>query len=140
MVKENITDDGLVADLFHDGSNRPQPAIIMLGGSEGGSMWSSLVWKKLLLRHLVTRGYKIVTLAYFKTAGLPDSLEEIPLEYFEKAFDWLSGYKVLFQERYTLIGGSKGAELALLLASRYEQVSNVIALLPSSVKWAVWLR
>ena len=133
MIQQSVTESGLVADLFHDGTAEPRRAIIMLGGSEGGRMWSR---PKRLLNALVNRGYSVLSLAYFKERGLPDSLEEIPLEYFETAFAWLAQQPTIMPERYGLIGGSKGAEAALLLASRYSQVEVVVALTPSSVVWS----
>lgn len=56
MVRQNITSDGLVADLFHDGTVESRKAIIMLGGSEGGRMWSR---PRRLLEALVGRVYLV---------------------------------------------------------------------------------
>jgi dienelactone hydrolase len=133
MERLEVREDGLVADLFYGESEMPRPAIIMIGGSEGGRMWSR---PKKLLSALVGHGYNVLSLAYFKEPGLPDSLEEIPLEYFEKAFAWLGRQPDTIAEFYGLIGGSKGAEIALLLATRYPQVKLVVALSPSSVVWS----
>lgn len=133
MERQEVTADGLVADFFHDGTDTARQAIIMLGGSEGGRMWSK---PKRLLKALLGAGYCVLSLAYFKEPGLPTSLEEIPLEYFEKAFAWLAEQPAIMPDGYGLIGGSKGSEIALLLASRYPQVKLVVALSPSSVVWS----
>ncbi len=133
MERRDVSAGGLVADLFHDGTGEPRKAIIMLGGSEGGRMWSR---PKKLQNALVSRGYSVLSLAYFKDTGLPDSLEEISLEYFEQAFSWLAQQPEFVPDTYGVIGGSKGAEAALLLASRYAQVKVVVALTPSSVIWS----
>jgi hypothetical protein len=97
MERIEVRADGLVADLFHDGSQNPGQAIVMLGGSEGGRMWSR---PKVLLKALVGRGYRVMSLAYFKEPGLPRSLEEIPLEYFETAFDWLARQPQIVADAY----------------------------------------
>ena len=123
---------GIRADFFYLPTTTPQKAIIMLGGSEGGKSWSRI---KKPIEQLVKRGYAILSLAYFKDEGLPDSLEEIPLEYFEKAFDWLSGQPGIIPDEYIILGGSKGAEAALWLGSRSSRVKAVIAFSPSSVIW-----
>lgn len=133
MERQEVTTNGLVAHLFHDGTRTPRPAIIMLGGSEGGRMWSR---PKRLLKALVNSGYRVLSLAYFKEPGLPESLEEIPLEYFERAFTWLAEQPEIVASAYGVIGGSKGSEAALLLASRYPQVKMVVALSPTSVVWS----
>lgn len=132
MIKEEVNENGLVADFFTDSSAQPRKAIIMLGGSEGGKSWSRI---RRPIELLVQRGYSVLSLAYFKSKGLPSSLQEIPLEYFEKAFDWLSTQAGLVPNEYVILGGSKGSEAALLLGSRHSQVKAVIAFSPSSVVW-----
>ena len=132
MIKRSVTENGLVGDLFHNGLSQPQKAIIMLGGSEGGRVWSRV---KRPVELLVKQGYSLFSLAYFKAQGLPDSLENIPIEYFEKAFAWLSAQPEIVSDEYAILGGSKGAEAALLLGSRYPQIKTVIAFSPSSVVW-----
>lgn len=132
MKVQEVTDNGLVADLFTDDSAQPRKAIIMLGGSEGGKSWSKI--KKPIV-YLVQKGYALLSLAYFKEKGLPNSLEDIPLEYFENAFNWLSEQKGIVANEFTVLGGSKGAEAGLVLGSIYPQVKAVIALSPSSVVW-----
>lgn len=132
MKVQEVTDNGLVADLFTDDSTQPRKAIIMLGGSEGGKSWSRI---KKPIAYLVQKGYSLLSLAYFKEKGLPNSLEEIPLEYFEKAFNWLSEQKGIVANEYAILGGSKGAEAGLVLGSKYPQVKTVIALSPSSDVW-----
>ena len=132
MIKQEVTVDGLIADLFTDDSVQPRKAIIMLGGSEGGKSWSRI---KKPIELLVRKGYSVLSLAYFKAPGLPNSLEEIPLEYFEKAFTWLSAQKGIVADEYAILGGSKGAEAALLLGSNFQQVKAVIAFSPSCVVW-----
>jgi len=132
MIKKEVTENGLVADLFTEESDQLRKAIILLGGSEGGKSWSRI---KRPVELLVQRGYTVLSLAYFKSTGLPDSLEEIPIEYFEKAFDWLSKQDSIIRDEYAILGGSKGAEIALWLGSKYSQLKAVIALSPSSVIW-----
>lgn len=131
MIKREVIEDGLVADLFYD-VDQPRAAIIMLGGSEGGKTWSRI---RQPVDLLVQRGFAILSLAYFKAQGLPGSLEEIPLEYFEKAFAWLSAQPGIVADKVAILGGSKGAEAALLLGSRYPQVKAIVAFSPSSVVW-----
>lgn len=132
MIKQRIRSSGLAADFFHNGSQRPRKCVVMLGGSEGGCRWSRAM---PALEQLDRRGYNVLSLAYFKEQGLPPSLEQIPLEYFGHAFRWLDHHPAVLPGDYALIGGSKGAELALLLASRFPQVAAVVAFSPSHVVW-----
>lgn len=57
----------------------------------------------------------------------------IPLEYFEKAIEDMKTKPENKGKKLVVWGGSKGAELALLLASKYKQINGVIAVVPSSV-------
>jgi fermentation-respiration switch protein FrsA (DUF1100 family) len=131
MIKREVNEAGLVADLLYDG-DQPRKAIIMLGGSEGGKTWSRI---RQPVELLVQRGYAIFSLAYFKAQSLSGTLEEIPLEYFEKAFAWLSVQPGIVADKVAILGGSKGAEAALLLGSRYPQIKAIVAFSPSSVVW-----
>ena len=70
----------------------------------------------------------------FGADNLPPDLRSIPLEYFSKASHWLSSQdKQVIPNYYGLIGLSRGAELALLLGSRYSEVKGIVAIAPSSV-------
>ena len=67
------------------------------------------------------------------------SLNEIPLEYVEGGLHWLAAHpKVATHDgRVALIGGSKGGELAMLVAATFpDLVGPVVAYTPSSVVWA----
>ena len=122
MRVQEVTENGLIADLFTDASGQPRKAIIMLGGSEGGKSWSRI---KRPITYLVQKGYSVLSLAYFKEKGLPNSLEEIPLEYFEKAFNWLSAQKEIVTNEYIILGGSKGAEASLGVWFKFSERSNI---------------
>ena len=132
MNNRIFDETGIRADYFYLPTKKPQKAIIMLGGSEGGKSWSRI---KKPVELLIKRGYALLSLAYFKSEGLPGTLEEIPLEYFEMAFDWLSNQPGIIADEYAILGGSKGAEAALLLGSRSPRVKAVIGFSPSSVIW-----
>jgi hypothetical protein len=134
MIKRSVTENGIVADLFHDGSGHPRQALVLLGGSEGAKIWSGFLLRQRL-NHLVDLGCTLLSLAYFKSPGLPSTLEEIPLEYFEKVFAWLANQPEVVSDELALMGSSKGAEVSLLLGSMNPSIRAVVALSPSSVVW-----
>ena len=128
---QSIANDGLDAEFFRRPSNKPQKAVILLGGSEGGKYWSR---HETFIQELIDQGCCVLSLGYFGTGRLPGQLRSIPLEYFSKAFHWLSMRKeAVIPDDYALIGVSRGAELALLLGSRFREVKAVVAIAPSSV-------
>jgi len=134
MIKRPVNENGMVADLFTDSSGKARKAIVLLGGSEGGKVWSSIGTKKVVSQ-LVSLGYSVLSLAYFKSPGLPPLLEEIPLEYFENAFAWLANQPEVLSDELAVIGMSKGAEAALLLGSMNPKIKTIVALSPSHVVW-----
>src|SRR5580692_10628666 len=126
-----VNTGGLDADFFYKKSQSPQKAVILLGGSEGGRFWS---YHPDFIQDLVNHGFCVLSLAYFGTNRLPKNLRAIPLEYFHQALLWLSTQRnIVIPDNYSLIGVSRGAELALLLGSRYSQIKAVVAIDPSSV-------
>ncbi len=126
----DVREDGLVGTLFAPADKKNLPAVIVLGGSEGG------VSSEDVAAMLANHGYVALALAYFGAEGLPPSLEEIPLEYFKKAIDFLQQKDFVRKVGVAILGTSKGAEAALLVASKYKEVQAVVAYAPSSVAWS----
>ena len=131
ITLKSVMIDGLDADFFYGTSTNPKMALVLLGGSEGGRYWS---YHPEFIQELIKEGFCVLSLPYFGTDNLPINLRGIPLEYFSKAFHWLSlQEKLVIPNYYGLIGVSRGAELALLLGCRYSEVKGIIAIAPSSV-------
>ncbi len=103
-----------------------QPGVIVLGGSEGGILRSRAA---LIASH----GYPTLALAYFGAESLPDDLERLPVENVDRAVEWLRHQPGVDPQRIFVLGVSKGAELALLTASRNPAIKGVIGIAPSSV-------
>lgn len=129
VVKSEVQGQSFIADFYcrQDSTNRL--GILLLGGSEGGKPHGYFA------RFLATNGYPTLALAYFKEKGLPEGLQSIPLEYFDKAIAWMETNQQARVDRVVVFGASRGAELALLLASTNPKINGVIALSPSSVVW-----
>jgi len=127
-IKSAVTDSELVANFIQPDSKSVRPGIIVLGGSGGG-----INWQNSIAELLAENGYSALALAYFGMEGLPQYLSEIPLEYFEKALNWLRSHPQVDSERIGVIGVSKGGELALLLASLFPDLKVVVVYVPSNV-------
>jgi dienelactone hydrolase len=94
----------------------PRPAIVWIGGSEGGLPGTTTC--SLLASH----GYPTLALAYFGVPGLPSELANIPLEYFQYALQWLARQPGVDQRKLMMMGVSRGGEGALLVASVYPEL------------------
>lgn len=125
LIIEQVRSGNLVGDFICPKTKSQFPVIVFLGGSAGG------LGNEMDLKSLALNGYAVFSLAYFKEAGLSNKLENIPLEYFENAFEWLKTKPQVDTSKLLLLGVSRGAELALLLGSNYPEVKGVIAYSPS---------
>ena len=131
-VKTAVTANGLVADFYLPaGAKGRLPAIIELGGSEGGMGAATARDSRLMAPH----GYAVLQVAYFDMPGLPKDLGLIPLEYFKAAIDWLRAQPIVDPGRTGIVGGSIGSEVALMVASQYREIKVVVATMPSGVVW-----
>lgn len=84
------------------------------------------------VRLLADRGAAAMSIRWFGGPGQSSGICEVPLETFSAALDRLAR----FSDHLVIVGISKGAEAALLVASRDQRVGAVAALSPSSVVWA----
>ncbi|MBA3717537.1 MAG: acyl-CoA thioesterase/BAAT N-terminal domain-containing protein [Actinobacteria bacterium] len=123
-----VEGSGFYGRYFADETGRPGPAVLLLGGSEGGLSGSPIA--ELLAQH----GFPTLALGYFHAPGLPETLANIPLEYFAGALRWLREQPEVDSTHVTVIGVSRGSEAAQLLGVHYpELVQAVVPSVPSNV-------
>jgi dienelactone hydrolase len=130
ITKVSVTADGLVGVFYAPAGGGMHGAVIAFGGSEGG-----LASGQFLAEYFASLGHPALGLAYFGAAGLPQTLSGVPLEYFQKAHDWLVSQAGVTQGKVAVVGGSRGGELALLLGATFPWVTAVVAQCPSGVRW-----
>jgi uncharacterized protein len=130
--KTTVTANGLVAELYIPANAKGRlPAMIVLGGSEGGLGEAAARDSRVIAQH----GYVTLQLAYFDAPGLPKDLGLIPLEYFKAAIDFLRAQPNVDAERIGVEGGSIGSEVALTVAAHYPQIKVVVATMPTGLVW-----
>lgn len=114
--------------LFLPTGDQPHPAMLVLGGSEGGVNVENAAW-------LASHGYAAFALAYFRYENLPRDLEAIPLEYFGSALAWMRKRPDIQPDHIGVMGTSRGGELALQLGSMYPTIKAVVAYVPANVRY-----
>jgi dienelactone hydrolase len=122
------------------GTNK-RPAVILLGGSEGGS---------LITNHaapLASHGFAVLALPYYspeprggkpELPELPRAFADIPVERLDEARDWLRGRATVDATRIAVYGTSKGAEFAVLAGVHLPWVTAVVAVAATDVVWEGW--
>jgi len=123
-----INEFGFQAKYFAKDNVTNKTAIVLIGGGQFGDYWAQEFSNKDMVA---------LSLPYTGIEGLPKLPEDIDLEYFENAIKWLRTQKEVNSEKIVVMGASRNAELALVIASTFTHTINgVIAYSPSSVSWS----
>lgn len=128
IESEELADD-LVGRIFLPPGDGPHPGVLLLHGS-GGRLPTRAA------QALATHGFAVFAVRYVgEHDSIPDEHRSIPLSYFDRAAEWFRSLDAVHSGTLGVMGGSRGGELALLLGSRFEWVSAVVALAASGVAW-----
>lgn len=103
-------------DIRHDG------VVLTWGGSEGGPDFEHA-------ELLALEGHEVLSLFYFGQPGQPGTLDRVPVENASLAIDWAESHAES-ADPVTVVGTSKGAELAALLPTYEPRVDNLVLFAP----------
>jgi dienelactone hydrolase len=139
LTAHDVDADGLVGTWYEPAGRGPHPGVVSLHGSAGpGSHRTE--------RLLATRGFATLALSYTGDAdAVPDRIREVPLAYVSDALSWFGARSAVADGPVGLFGVSRGAELALLVGARSDQVGGVVSYAGSGVPYdtpmgdAAWL-
>ncbi|XP_010001150.1 PREDICTED: bile acid-CoA:amino acid N-acyltransferase-like, partial [Chaetura pelagica] len=101
--------------LFVPPGSGPFPGVIDMFGGAGGLI-------EFRAGLLASRGFAVLALAFFAYEDLPSSLAQLDMEYFEEAAELLLRHPQVRGPGLGVIGVSKGAEVALAMATFLPQV------------------
>lgn len=107
--------------------------VVAFGGSEGGNVFATEETKSIRAR-FSQLGFSFLSVGYFGDNGLPKKLDRISLTAIYDTIQIVSKRLKIGTDKILLVGASRGAELALNLASRHEFM-GVIALVAPSVSF-----
>ncbi|MBL8516013.1 MAG: dienelactone hydrolase family protein [Betaproteobacteria bacterium] len=124
---------GKVSAKFFPGpaAAQPKPLIVAFGGAEGRNLWASKRWEAERQKFL-DEGYAFLAIGYFGLPDTPEKLDRIALEGVHAAIAEAAKRPEVDGRCVAVMGGSKGGELALLLASRYPDIDAVAAIVPGN--------
>ncbi|WFR57249.1 acyl-CoA thioester hydrolase/BAAT C-terminal domain-containing protein [Anaerocolumna sp. AGMB13025] len=117
----SVTNEGFDG-IFYP-TQQKENVIIFISGSEGG-----LGAGRRMGLYYQGLGYSTLALGLFHTRHTNKSLSKVPVEYMERAVDWLKkgGYSKIVVD-----GISKGSEYALYASAVISDITGVIARVPS---------
>lgn len=121
VKREQIQEGRVRGALFLPPGKGPFPGIIDLFGFIGG-----LVEFRASL--LASHGFAVLALAFFAYEDLPEKLQEVDLDYFEEAANFLLSHPKIQQPGIGVISTSKGAEIALAMACYLKQVTATVCI------------
>ena len=104
-----VDSDDFVGEYYP--GTQPGYGVMVVEGARGGM-------PDVLAQKIAATGYPVLSVAYFKESGLPDKLEELPLEYLQKPKQWLLVQSETRDDGLVMAGWSKGAELTLNTVAR----------------------
>jgi hypothetical protein len=122
---ERPLDNGLQGTAVGSGEGRTVGVLVLSGSSGRVDIARARV--------LASCGALAVALRWFGGDGQPPGICEVPLETFTAGVDWLTDHGAT---HVGIVGVSKAAEAALLVACLDARVRAVVAISPSSVSWA----
>ena len=115
--------------FLSEGSN--QPLVVGLGGADGGNGWAGphgAKQRKLLQEN----DYAFLSIAYFGSENTPKFLDRIAIEGVHKAVIEAAQDPRINGNCISVMGVSRGGELALLLGSYYQEYKSVVGIVPGS--------
>ncbi|TAF35805.1 MAG: hypothetical protein EAZ57_00355 [Cytophagales bacterium] len=127
-------EQGFVETKLFLGKGEKQPLIVAFGGGGGGNDWSR-TYLKAKRDSLNEKGYAVLAIGYFKSSGTPATLDRISLDAIRDSILSIAQNPKIDDSRIILMGGSRGGELVLNLASKYKDFKGVIAMSASNVSF-----
>ncbi|HET7931728.1 MAG TPA: acyl-CoA thioesterase/bile acid-CoA:amino acid N-acyltransferase family protein [Rhodanobacteraceae bacterium] len=128
ISRRKIRQGMLYANLYypsgfeHDGVRHP--AVIVLGGSEGGIETAAFV-----ARWLASRGFVALATAWYHIGPLPKNMVDVPVKPVQEALSYLERLPFVNPDAIGAWGGSWGGTLALLSAVHFNQIHAVVSAL-----------
>jgi dienelactone hydrolase len=127
---QRVSESGIHGLFCRPAGPGPFPGVVAFGGS-GGGLGPAATWAPAL----ASRGLAALAISYFREPGLPNALVGIEVEVVERAARWLLTRPDVRPPTISVIGQSRGSELALLAGAFLPEVRGVVGIAPSGVVW-----
>ncbi len=127
---------GMVETKLYVGDSLNQPLVVAFGGGGGGNDWAR-DYMKDKREGFLKRGYAVLAIGYFNSGDhTPDYLDRISLNAISDTIMAIASRNTIIDKtKIALIGGSKGGELILNLAARYDHFGAVVPMSTAHVSF-----
>lgn len=122
MERCTLEQNGFVG-IYYPGHIHPEKAVIAAGGASCDEKTSVS-----MSRFLRKAGYTVLVLGFYGWKGLSKELVSVPVDYVEKAVNWLKEEKKI--QGIAMTSVSTGAGYTLLAASLIPEISCIIPVVP----------
>lgn len=117
-----------------------QPLVVAFGGSEGGNIYAHEDTKEV--RELFLKnGFSFLSIGYFNSLTTPAEIDRISISAIYDTIRAIANHPKIDKDQIILLGGSRGGELVLNIASHYSDFAAIVAIvapnvnLPSRFGW-----
>lgn len=124
----HITGDYLNGFHLKPVHKKHKGVVVTFGGSEGSPHYN-------IAELLAKEGYEVLALFFFGMENQRDKLTYVPLDFFYEVLAYIKT-KIENNQKLTLIGISKGAEMVLNLATLYQEIDHLV--LYSPLAWTYY--
>ena len=119
VAEREVQSGDLVGWVYEPEVDGPRPGVLVLHGS------SARVPRRYA-GMLASSGFTVLALQYFGARGQPSTLDDVPLEYFQRAASYLLGRRGVARGGIGFVGISRGVEAALLAAAALDGTAVVV--------------
>jgi dienelactone hydrolase len=128
-----VAEPGVVGRVHLPPDAHDAPGLVIVSGSGGGL--GGPPTGALLTGH----GVATLSLAHWRYPGTPDQLRDLDIEVVGRGCDWLRSQPGVADRPPTVLGHSRGGELALLAGAYLpQQVGDVVSDVGSAVPWGAF--
>ncbi|XP_071523497.1 acyl-coenzyme A thioesterase 5-like isoform X2 [Panulirus ornatus] len=121
VTRHEVEHGNICGTLFLPPGQGPHPLVLDMFGSQAGRT-------EYRASMLASKGYASLWLPYFAFKHLPNNVTTLHMDYFLEALDYLQNVPKGNRGRVGVVGSSKGAEIAIVLAGLSRDVKAVVGI------------
>jgi len=125
-VKEKSLED-ISAKFFYIPAEKPHAVMVHVAAEEG------IEGVEINAKLLASKGIATLALPFCSYGNLQNEFKEVPLEHIHRAIDYIKKIPIVDENRIGIMGGTRGAELALKIASMRSDLKVLVASNPCDV-------